>query len=397
VMKDKFHSGWRTVKLGEVCELNPRRPKLDRAANTPTSFVQMSAVAENGGGIVRPETRPFGQVSKGYTFFAEGDVIFAKITPCMQNGKHAIARNLLDGIGFGSTEFHVFRPGGEIISEWILNFLLQPSILTEATRHFTGAVGQQRVPENVLANLEIPLPPKDEQRRIAGRLQEQMAAVERARTAVQNQLDTAQKLPAALLRAVFTSPAAHRWPRKSFGELVANFDGVRIPLKHTDRNKREGKYPYYGASGIIDQIDDFRFDGEFLLIGEDGANLLSRSTPIAFRAKGKFWVNNHAHVVQPKSGTRIEWLEHFFAATDLQAMGGLKAARDLGLRVPEDLGVIGFDDLDMADYIDLTTIRQHLDESGRIAVELLLSRLADPQRPIQHVHLPLVVVERLTA
>jgi type I restriction enzyme S subunit len=190
--------------------------------------------------------------------------------------------------------------------------------LTEATRHFTGAVGQQRVPENVLANLEIPLPPKDEQRRIAGRLQEQMAAVERARTAVQNQLDTAQKLPAALLRAVFTSPAAHRWPRKSFGELVANFDGVRIPLKHTDRNKREGKYPYYGASGIIDQIDDFRFDGEFLLIGEDGANLLSRSTPIAFRAKGKFWVNNHAHVVQPKSGTRIEWLEHFFAATDLQ-------------------------------------------------------------------------------
>jgi len=82
----------------------------------------MSAVAENGGGIVRPETRPFGQVAKGYTFFAEGDVIFAKITPCMQNGKHAIAGNLLDGIGFGSTEFHVFRPRGEIISEWILSF-----------------------------------------------------------------------------------------------------------------------------------------------------------------------------------------------------------------------------------------------------------------------------------
>lgn len=197
-------ASWRTVKLGEICELNPRRPKLDRAANTPTTFVQMSAVAENGGGIVRPETRPFGQVSKGYTFFAEGDVIFAKITPCMQNGKHAIARNLLDGIGFGSTEFHVFRPGGEIISEWILNFLLQPSILTEATRYFTGAVGQQRVPENVLANLEIMLPPVDEQRRIISRLLKQMAEVERARSAAHAKLEAIEALPAALRRSAFT-------------------------------------------------------------------------------------------------------------------------------------------------------------------------------------------------
>ena len=86
-----------------------------------------------------------------------------------------------------------------------------------------------------------------------------------------------------------------------------------------------------------------------------------------------------------------------FAATDIQAMGVLKAARDKGMKVPDDLAVIGFDDLDMADYIDLTTIRQHLDESGRIAVELLLSRLADSRRPVQHVHLPLEIVERLTA
>ena len=218
--KSNARNGWRTVKLGEVCELNPRRPKLDRATSTPTTFVQMSAVAENGGGIVRPETRPFGQVAKGYTFFAEGDVIFAKITPCMQNGKHAIASNLLDGIGFGSTEFHVFRPGGEIISEWILNFLLQPKILTEATRHFTGAVGQLRVPENVLANMEIALPPKDEQRRLAARLREQMSEVDRARASVQAQLDAAQNLPAALLRAIFTSPAAQRWPKHNLGDLL---------------------------------------------------------------------------------------------------------------------------------------------------------------------------------
>ena len=86
-----------------------------------------------------------------------------------------------------------------------------------------------------------------------------------------------------------------------------------------------------------------------------------------------------------------------FAATDLQAIGILRAARDLGLRVPEDLAVLGFDDLDVAEYVGLTTIRQHLDESGCVAVELLLSRLVGPTRAIQHIQLPLNIIERETA
>jgi LacI family transcriptional regulator, galactose operon repressor len=86
-----------------------------------------------------------------------------------------------------------------------------------------------------------------------------------------------------------------------------------------------------------------------------------------------------------------------FAATDLQAIGILRAARDLGLRVPQDLAILGFDDLDVAEYTGLTTISQHLDESGRVAVELLLSRLVDPTRSIQHIQIPLTIVERETA
>lgn len=86
-----------------------------------------------------------------------------------------------------------------------------------------------------------------------------------------------------------------------------------------------------------------------------------------------------------------------FAATDLQALGVLKAARQFGVKVPDQLAVIGFDDLDTADYEDLTTIRQHLDESGRIAIEILLAHIEDNTRPVQHVTLPLIVIERLTA
>jgi DNA-binding LacI/PurR family transcriptional regulator len=86
-----------------------------------------------------------------------------------------------------------------------------------------------------------------------------------------------------------------------------------------------------------------------------------------------------------------------FASTDFQAIGVLKAARQLGVKVPEQLAVVGFDDLDMAEYVDLTTVRQHLDESGRLAVEILLAHIADPSRPVRHVNLPLTLIERESA
>lgn len=195
--------GWRWVRLGDVCELNPRRPALERTDDALTTFVPMPAIDDQSGTILSPEVRPYSQVRRGYTYFAEGDVLFAKITPCMENGKHAIARNLRDGIGFGSTEFHVIRPSKDITSEWIHFFVRQPWVLEAATAHFTGAVGQQRVPSGFLANLEIPLPPLAEQQRIARVLDEHMAAIERARAAAQAQLDAINALPAALLREAF--------------------------------------------------------------------------------------------------------------------------------------------------------------------------------------------------
>ena len=176
-------SGWRSVRLGEVCEINPRRRDITRRDVEPTSFVPMESVDAEMGVISEIRKRPFADVKKGYTYFEDGDVLFAKITPCMQNGKHAIAHSLIEGIGFASTEFHVIRPAKGILADWIHHFVRQPAVLHDATNHFTGAVGQQRVPDDFLKSLEIPLPPLDEQRRISGLLREQMAAVEKARTA----------------------------------------------------------------------------------------------------------------------------------------------------------------------------------------------------------------------
>ena len=84
----------------------------------------------------------------------------------------------------------------------------------------------------------------------------------------------------------------------TLGEVIELYDHERIPLSTQQRSQRQGESPYYGASGIIDSIDDYIFDGKFLLISEDCANLVERKTPIAFFASGKFWVNNHAHVVR---------------------------------------------------------------------------------------------------
>ena len=193
--------GWRWVPLGHLAAINPRRPpNIPCSLDTPTTFVPMTSVKENAGGIERLELRPFAQVSKGYTYFEDGDVLFAKITPCMQNGKHAVARNLNSGFGFGTTEFHVIRPGNTVLPEWVLSRIRQPSVLRQAAGQFRGAVGQQRVPKEFLSNLPIPLPRLSEQKHILGRLREQMAAAERARRAADTALEDLRAIPSALLR-----------------------------------------------------------------------------------------------------------------------------------------------------------------------------------------------------
>ena len=97
------------------------------------------------------------------------------------------------------------------------------------------------------------------------------------------------------------------WTETTLGEVTELYDHKRIPLSTKQRSQRQGKYPYYGASGIIDYIDDYIFDREYLLISEDGANLVERKTPIAFLASGKFWVNNHAHVVRGIPGVADDY------------------------------------------------------------------------------------------
>ena len=116
--------------------------------------------------------------------------------------------------------------------------------------------------------------------------------------------------------AAFALPVGWKWV--SFGQATICRDGERIPVSRDDRNLREKQYDYYGASGVIDKIDGFLFDKPLLLIGEDGANLINRSTPIAFVARGKYWVNNHAHVIDGISEVFLRFIELYINAIDLK-------------------------------------------------------------------------------
>lgn len=109
--------------------------------------------------------------------------------------------------------------------------------------------------------------------------------------------------------------AGEDWPLVPLGELTENLDGRRVPVKENDR--KPGPYPYYGASGVVDYVDGYLFDGEYLLIGEDGENLRTRQTPIAFIATGKFWVNNHAHIVRGNHRADTRFLSYVLSQTEI--------------------------------------------------------------------------------
>ena len=161
-------NGWGIRPFSEFCEINPKKCEDDRLRKgMDVSFVPMQLVSEQGD-IDATSVKTYEEVQKGFTYFSEGDVIFAKITPCMENGKGAIARGLKNFVGFGSTEFHVIRPKiGVSNSEWIYTITSFPKFRHDASRKMTGSAGQRRVPASFLASYMVSCPPFELQEQFA--------------------------------------------------------------------------------------------------------------------------------------------------------------------------------------------------------------------------------------
>lgn len=202
--------GWRWERIADVASVNPKRKFGDTSGEDLIAFVPMAAVAEESGKIDVGQLRPAAEVRKGYTRFQAGDVIFAKITPCMENGKIAVIPKLPSPFGAGSTEFHVLTPE-RVEARFLFYWLSQHRFRREAEFNMTGTAGQKRVPPDYLRNASIPVPPLETQRRIVARIDELFSELddgEEELARARADLETYRK---ALLKAAVTGELTADW------------------------------------------------------------------------------------------------------------------------------------------------------------------------------------------
>lgn len=308
---------WTSSRIRNVAELSPGFSDGSPGPDEICTVVPMELLSTDGK-IDTNSFQAFEDITGGLTSFEAGDVLFAKITPCMENGKGAFVENLPTRCGFGSTEFHVLRPGRAVHPKFLYYYTFNPVFRAYAAENMSGAAGQKRVSSRFLKDTRLFLPPLPEQERIAAFLDANFASIDAAVAAKRRQLETLDVLHKSTIQRAVTQGLDPSIPMRSTSvewipempahwrlvrlkDVLEFFNTVRIPLSAAERGvMTEKTYDYYGASGVIDKVEDYLFDGTYILIAEDGANLLSRSKPLAFLAKGKFWVNNHAHILKPR-------------------------------------------------------------------------------------------------
>jgi type I restriction enzyme, S subunit len=240
---DDLPDGWCAVTLEEIADFNPGIEKEGLKADELVPFVPMPAVEPETGHIDTSERRPFKAVKSGFTSFATGDVLFAKITPCMENGKMAIVPPLPKSIGFGTTEFHVLRSRGAVDSRLLYHFVSSLALRHEAQHHMTGAVGQKRVPKRFLETKPFKLPPITEQERIVERIETLFAELGKGEEALRAVQTLLARYRQSVLKAAVTGALTADWRSVNRQSAETGQDLLARILKHRRETwKGSGKY-----------------------------------------------------------------------------------------------------------------------------------------------------------
>lgn len=246
-------NGWKSVDLSDIAEINPRFPKV-YPDNIEVSFIPMRLVHEEDGTFDPPEIKKYGEVKKGFTPFVNGDVLFAKITPCMENGKIAIVSDLVNGLGFGSTEFYVLRPKNDVINKYLFYFLVNPIFRKRAQRSMTGAVGQQRVPRDYLSQVKVPLPPMNEQEKIIKKLDVILPSIKTNKSKLSQTKILVTKCKQSILSAAFTGKLTKDWREKQTEkkDSLSLLEEIKIYYLAHARNlkQREKIFAFYSKSNL---------------------------------------------------------------------------------------------------------------------------------------------------
>jgi type I restriction enzyme S subunit len=217
----------------------------------------MPAVDADRGTIANATTRRFVEVRRGFTAFRDGDVIIAKITPCMENGKAAIARKLQNGLGFGSTEFHVLRSSGAVEPEYLFHFIRQESFRRVAEAEMIGSVGQKRVPASFLEETDFPLPPLGEQKRIVAKMEELLARANAARERLARVPAILKRFRQSTLAAACSGRLTADWRENGTSVEVGKDLLDRLLVERESRwSERNPRRRYKGPEPLQDQDDD---------------------------------------------------------------------------------------------------------------------------------------------
>lgn len=254
--KVNFDSKYERIALNKIVLINPSKKEVtEMTPDTLVSFVDMPSVSEQGY-IAEKVDRPYREVKTGgYTYFAENDIIIAKITPCMENGKCAIATGLTNGIGFGSTEFHVFRCSESILNVYLYHLLNTDVVRFYAQKNMTGSSGHRRVPELFYSSMEIPLPPKEIQSKIG----EECEAIDSKRVEYLHQIEEAES-------SIITHLSNIHGEEVRLSSIFSLSSGKLLSKK----NRIEGNIPVYGGNGVTGFHNQSFVDADTIVIGRVG-------------------------------------------------------------------------------------------------------------------------------
>ena len=302
---------WTYKKLGEVGDVvtgsTPSTKDEENYNSDDICFVKPSDLPKEGIGLLS-ETE-FHITNKAYSNsrkLPKGSVL----TTCIGIiGKVGI----LEIDATCNQQINAIIPNSSILSTYLAYTIL-------SQRHYLESIANAPVVPIInkkeFSNIVIPVPPIGEQERIVAELDLLSGIIEKKK----EQLKAYDQLAQSIFYTMFGDPIDNPkgWNVKKLGEICENCDSMRKPI--TAKDREQGEIPYYGASGIVDYVKDYIFDGDYLLISEDGANLIARSTPIAFSIKGKTWVNNHAHVLKFTNQITQQYVEFSINLRDVSAI-----------------------------------------------------------------------------
>lgn len=254
-------SGWPLVRLADLCELRPQKAEVRRRLKPEdlVSFVPMNDLPDSAMWLEAKDTRTLASVEGSYTYFADGDVLLAKITPCFENGKLGVARGLRNGMGFGSSEFFVLRASKRLLPEYLFYFLSRLDFRAQGAAVMRGAVGHRRVPNEFIEECHIPLPSVAEQKQLVSKLGQALEGISRATRNAERNLANAQVLFSSTLDAALSGSTGELM---SIGALVDRgvldrpLDGNHGDIHPKKADFVDAGVPFIMASDLVDGIVD---------------------------------------------------------------------------------------------------------------------------------------------